>query len=456
MFVNVYVCYTKLWQLQQILINKKIQWIKRERKKAKYQKKSPMHIIGKVDYRYTLGNSLQKFERFEEALEAYEEAICALPTNVDAINGKGGDLYLSIGFVLDILGQHEKAIVEYTKAIEIDPKFILAYNNRGLAYDKMSNYHKAIEEYTKVFTIDKQYYTSYFNRAIAYYKLKNYDRAVEDFSTVIEINPEYYMAYYHRGEIYELQNKMDQASKDYVRASQLEPCLTIPYPQFKKIPEKSSYETSYQHLSLAIQDQPDNILAYNNRGFVLFEMNQPLEALENYNKAIEIKPTIATLYYNRGNIAYFLNQFEKAIEDYSQTILIDPNYAKAYCNRGTIYKQLEKFDEAKKDIEIAVKIDPQITTKRNFSFDLSLFALPKNPIIQNIEKAVEAFTGAIELSPQMTQAYQQRGIAYFILKQYEESLKDFSQVLLLEPNNKEVHFQIGCVIVYQLVHSAAS
>ena len=40
------------------------------------------------------------------------------------------------GIALKDLGRDEDAIKNYTKAIEIDPHYALAYNNRGITFQK--------------------------------------------------------------------------------------------------------------------------------------------------------------------------------------------------------------------------------------------------------------------------------------------------------------------------------
>lgn len=54
-------------------------------------------------------------------------------------------------------GEYDKAIADYTKAIEIDPRYAFAYNNRGLAWGKKGEYDKAIADYTKAKEVNPAY-----------------------------------------------------------------------------------------------------------------------------------------------------------------------------------------------------------------------------------------------------------------------------------------------------------
>jgi len=51
-------------------------------------------------------------------------------------------------------GEYDKAIVAFTKAIELDPELALAYNNRGWAYIELGQYEQGIADYTKAMELD--------------------------------------------------------------------------------------------------------------------------------------------------------------------------------------------------------------------------------------------------------------------------------------------------------------
>ena len=57
-------------------------------------------------------------------------------------------------------------------------------------------------------------------------------------------------------------------------------------------------------------------------------------AIEDYSKAIELDPTNALAYNNRGLIKKTLENYEGAIEDYTKAIKLNESYAVAYFNRG--------------------------------------------------------------------------------------------------------------------------
>ena len=60
------------------------------------------------------------------------------PKDAEAYNERGNTYY--------DLQQYDKALADYSKAIEIDPYFAKAYYNRGIIYDDLQQYDKALAD----------------------------------------------------------------------------------------------------------------------------------------------------------------------------------------------------------------------------------------------------------------------------------------------------------------------
>lgn len=90
---------------------------------------------------------------------------------------------------IQIVGTYflHKAIVDYSKAIEIAPKDANAYFNRGLAYGKKNEHDKAIADYGKVIEIDPTDFNTYFNRGLAYRAKGDKVKADADFAKAKEL-----------------------------------------------------------------------------------------------------------------------------------------------------------------------------------------------------------------------------------------------------------------------------
>jgi tetratricopeptide (TPR) repeat protein len=70
----------------------------------------------------------------------------------------------------------------------MNPGFVEAYFNRGLAYVQVGEYEKAIYDFTEVIRINPRYPEAFNNRGKAYYSEGQYDKAISDYTKAIEIN----------------------------------------------------------------------------------------------------------------------------------------------------------------------------------------------------------------------------------------------------------------------------
>ena len=92
-------------------------------------------------------------------------------------------------FLYRYSNQHDKALKDYSKVIELDPKDARLYSSRGGLYKDMKQLEKSIADYTKAIELSggKPYY--YRVRGRAYFDLKDYEKAIADYTKSIEFEP---------------------------------------------------------------------------------------------------------------------------------------------------------------------------------------------------------------------------------------------------------------------------
>lgn len=137
--------------------------------------------------------------------------------------------YITRGIAYGNLGQWKKAVTDYSKAIEIDPKITDAYSNRGIAYGNMGQFENAIADFTRAIGIDLKFARAYSNRGLAYAELRMWDKAIADYSKAIEFNPKYATAYFNRGCAYGNLGQWDKAISDFSRTIEIDPNYTAAY-----------------------------------------------------------------------------------------------------------------------------------------------------------------------------------------------------------------------------------
>lgn len=150
----------------------------------------------------------------QEDIEVYVNS--AVSTILRALNPKP----LSY-FNRETQDDDERAISDYTKAIELDPNDAYPYHHRGLAYYRKGDYSQAISDHAKGIELDPNNASAYYNRGLAYYKKGDFYPAIADFTKAIARNPDHAKAYYGRGLAYSKKGDRARASADRAKAKQL-------------------------------------------------------------------------------------------------------------------------------------------------------------------------------------------------------------------------------------------
>jgi tetratricopeptide (TPR) repeat protein len=86
-------------------------------------------------------------------------------------------------------GDHDRAIDDFGRAIELNPDSIFILNNRGAAYARKREFDLAIADFNEAIRLDPSYAMTFDNRGVAYAKQGRYERAIEDFDRALQIAP---------------------------------------------------------------------------------------------------------------------------------------------------------------------------------------------------------------------------------------------------------------------------
>ena len=196
--------------------------------------------------------------------------------------------YIDRGEKYDDMGQPEKAIAEFNKALRLDPKNADAFNDRGLAFWSIGDIDNALADYNKSIESNPSLAVVYNNRGLLYGKGRGeFDLAIADFTKAIEIDPKLIDAYLSRGMAYSFKNEFDKAIADYDKALEINPNVEDAY--FNRAAayfNKGEYEKAWKdvHYLQSIRGQvppefiddlnskmpePKNILPLREKGLVV-------------------------------------------------------------------------------------------------------------------------------------------------------------------------------------------
>jgi tetratricopeptide (TPR) repeat protein len=79
------------------------------------------------------------------------------------------------------LAEHQLAVNDFSRAIELDPDYAEAYFSRGVLYwRELRNAYRAIRDMTRVLELSPQWAEALFNRAMAYQIRGDHEQAISD------------------------------------------------------------------------------------------------------------------------------------------------------------------------------------------------------------------------------------------------------------------------------------
>jgi len=220
-------------------------------------------------------NPQMKEKYVEKALQDFTKAI-----NLDYTYAEP---FLNRGILYYNTGRPDQALADFNRFLELKPDNPDGLLNRANTLSTLGRFKEAIPDYNKYLTIKNDDPKAYMWRGIAYFNIQNYDSAIIDFNKSIEIDSDYYEPYYWLGVIYYNQ-------KDYSNA--------------------------LKYLDLSISKNYNNANSYIWKGLCYMNMNEYHKAIEQYSKAIEIDPNNSTAYINRFNAYRLIGDIANAQKDF--------------------------------------------------------------------------------------------------------------------------------------------
>jgi tetratricopeptide (TPR) repeat protein len=152
--------------------------------------------------------------------------VAACTTVIQSSSLSGHELalaYDSRGSAFAASGEYARAIADYTRALELDPKFVDALVNRALAYNATQQYELASADANKAIQINPDFSLAYFSRAYTLAQEQKYDLAISDYDKILDSNPTNRLALQSRAAAYFGSGKYSQSIADYTQVIQMNP-----------------------------------------------------------------------------------------------------------------------------------------------------------------------------------------------------------------------------------------
>ena len=226
-----------------------------------------------------------------------------------------------------------EAIVDLDAAIQADPTYAKAWENRGVTANRMGKFDQAIGDFTEAIRLAPGSANAYLGRGNAYGDKQQLRMAVDDFTRAIGLEPNCLLAWYNRAFTRGQLRDFRGAVGDYTAAIGL-------------------WENGRGVLPFG------PMVAFNNRGEGYMNLRDYKQALADFNTALEYAPEDPSLYTARSHCHMALGDHQKAIQDASRAIELS-RYPHAYAMRGLVRSRMGDIDGAVSDMNEAVKLSPR-------------------------------------------------------------------------------------------------
>jgi tetratricopeptide (TPR) repeat protein len=265
------------------------------------------------------------------ALEYYNQAVERDQRNPDLFNDRGS--------TFSVLGDLDKALADFDKAISLKSDYALGHANRAWVLAAKNKHEEAVAEYDMAIKLDPSVPERFNDRGYFLLRTGQYDRAIA--------KPGFSMALENRGWAYWLKGDLDKALADFDEAVRLNPDdLNVLTDRSAILDDKGDYDRAIADLDKVLAKQPDNGRALNGRAWAHAQNGDLDKALADSERAVAILPGKANVLHTRAWIYMNKGVLDLALADFDKAIGIDPELAGAYADRGRAFELKGDRDKA--------------------------------------------------------------------------------------------------------------
>lgn len=195
------------------------------------------------------------------------------------------------------LGMHEAAITE----LDLAMKDGVNWNDlceQGICYRLTGNFEKAIEDFTAAIEEDPRYAFPYYSRGWCYELTGRNDLALEDYNLGIDIDPDYPYIFLERGLVLKKMGRIDEARVDFETAVAKDTVATDGSSTHYALHELGRDDEALAWMQKIIDEDPSDAGNWYDFSCLYTRMNRIEDAMKALEKAFELG------YRNFGHLEY--------------------------------------------------------------------------------------------------------------------------------------------------------
>jgi tetratricopeptide (TPR) repeat protein len=173
------------------------------------------------------------------------------------------------------LADYRRALLDYSQAIELDPKDAFSLFNRAQIYAYQGDLGHALTDYDRVLKLDPAAGNAHFNRGLIFLDIGQFDRAIDDFTQAHALDPDDVWPLANRGLAYAWKKDRARAELDFGKAAQVEPSNKVLLHGQAVIEfQEHHWQAAVDRLSEAVRRYPDDAWALSKRADAYWELRE--------------------------------------------------------------------------------------------------------------------------------------------------------------------------------------
>ncbi|GAB0096223.1 mitochondrial import receptor subunit TOM70 [Sergentomyia squamirostris] len=381
------------------------------------------------------GNEKYRLGKFDESIGFYGNAIDTCPhTNTTEL----ATFYQNRAAAYEQLKQWSSVRDDCTKALELNPKYVKAYNRRAKANEHLQDLSNSLEDITATCILEQfqnQSSIAFADRVLRVLGAQHATEAMKEKKPVLPSK--------HFVQSFCEAFNSDPLKDVAVAASNPQGFMLakIEFDRLnldKVIPacseELSNERSEFKHLTLLL------------RGTMYQLMGLFNEALEDFalligDSAVSAKIRVNAL-IKRASIHVQLDRIEECFEDFAEAEKIDLVNPDIYYHRGQMYVLLQRLQEALDDFEKTIKLVPDF----GLGHVQKLYVEYRNVMMENPMKSfqlLEKFRETTDRFPKCGECYSIMAQILTEQQQYKEADQLFEKAIKMDQGNAALYVHRG-------------
>lgn len=354
-------------------------------------------------------------------------------------------VHTNLGMAYDRNGDHDRALSEFTEAIELDPDHLLAYRNRSITYRELNHYEEAEKDARKAVELSPDDAELWYVLGYLYDIWERFPDALQAYSRAIKNDPRMLIAYQQRCVIHRHLGQLDEALEDADRVLELKPSDEDLYVRAMIHAAMKNYKAALNDLNILIlgASKPD-VRWVRMRGEMWGRLGDGKESEADLSQAVILDGKDPVTRRNRAVTRMKLEEWEPAIADFHAYLKLSPDAEDAagiHNDIGSAYLELGRDREALAELSLAISAEPIPEAYLNRG---KIFLR-----LSQLQKALDDFSTAVKLAPEEAAGWALRGQARLRLGDFSDAEKDLTEALHRSPGNTETLASLAVALYAQ-------